>query len=61
MDIGHCCKMKSTDCKHWRCGSAHGEDGKISWKDGISKDELFTMMNDERCLIRTITQRNSDN
>src|SRR6267154_2573749 len=34
MDVRHgrCCKIKSTDCKHWRCGC--GEDWKkISWSD----------------------------
>ena len=30
---------------------------KISWKDKIRNDEVLAMLNEERCLIRTITQR----
>ena len=30
---------------------------KISWKDKIRNDEVLAMVNEERCLSKTITQR----
>ena len=30
---------------------------KISWRDKIRNDEVFAMVKEERCLIRTIRQR----
>src|SRR5437867_2386200 len=30
---------------------------KISWRDKICSDEVFAMVKEERCLIRTIRQR----
>src|SRR3989442_12537512 len=33
---------------------------KISWRDKIHNDEVFAMVMEERCLIRTIRQRQKD-
>src|SRR6267154_6306090 len=39
-------------------GCGYGEDcKKISWKEKIRNDEILAMVNEERCPIRTITQR----
>ena len=48
--------MKSTDWKHWKRGCG-GDWKKISWRDKVHNDEVFARVNEERCLIKIIRQR----